>query len=381
MKPFTRLMAGASIGALALLAGPASVAHADVHHHDDTAAHALFVQTNDPTNNQVLVFTRAADGTLGAAGTYATGGVGAQETGAAVDPLASQGSLAYDAAHHLLLVVNAGSDTVSVFTVDGTHLELRQTVPSGGSFPSSITVNDEIAYVLDAGGAGAVQGYRIDGHKLHAIEGSNRSLDLANANPPAFLSAPGQVGLTPNGDHLVVTTKANGSIDVFAVRRNGRLGDAPTVNPPAGAVPFAFSFDNAGRLVVVEAGTDSVSTYSISADGTLAVVSGPVTDGQQAACWIAGAGDGNFYVANAGSATLSGFHVDGSGTVSLLPSVATTAGGPIDLVVSPDGRFVYSENGGAGTIDEFAVQPDGSLNPIGQVTGLDPHVIEGLTIS
>jgi 6-phosphogluconolactonase (cycloisomerase 2 family) len=380
MKSFTRLIAGASVGALALLAGPASVAHADVAHRDD-ASHALFVQTNDPSNNQVLVYSRAADGTLSAAGTYATGGTGGKETGAVVDPLASQGSLAYDAAHHLLLVVNAGSDTVSVFDVDGTHLDLRQTVASGGTFPSSIAVNGDLAYVLDAGGAGTVQGYRIAGNKLHPIEGSNRSLRLSNTNPPAFLSAPGQIGLTPSGDQVVVTTKANGSIDVFAVRPNGRLSDAPTVNPPAGAVPFAFSFDNAGRLVVVEAGTNSVSTYAIRDDGTLAVVSGPVTDGQSAACWIAGTGGGSFYVANAGSATLSGYHVDGSGIVSLLPSVTTTAGGPIDLVASPDGRFVYSENGGAGTIDEFAVQTDGSLAPIGQITGLDAHVIEGLTIS
>src|SRR5258708_1263394 len=161
MKSFTRLVAGASVGALALLAGPASIAHADVvAHHDDTT-HALFVQTNDPSANQVLVYSRAADGTLTAAGTYDTGGRGGLETGAVVDPLASQGSLAYDAAHHLLLVVNAGSDSVSLFGVDGTHLDLRQTVASGGSFPSSITVNGDIAYVLDAGGTGVVQGYRI----------------------------------------------------------------------------------------------------------------------------------------------------------------------------------------------------------------------------
>ena len=161
---------------------------------------------------------------------------------------------------------------------------------------------------------------------------------------------------------------------------NGRLTDA-TVNPPAGAVPFAFSFDASGRLVVVEAGTNSVSTYTIAADNTLSVVSGPVTDDQKAACWIAAAANGNFYVANAGSATLSAFHVAADGSVTLLPGTTPTAGGPIDLVASPDGQFVYSENGGAGTIDEFRVESDGSLTPIGQITGLAAHVIEGLVAS
>jgi 6-phosphogluconolactonase (cycloisomerase 2 family) len=379
MRSLTRAFAGASIGALALIAGPAVAAHAEVG-HNNAASHALFVQTNDPSGNAVLAYSRAVDGTLTADGSYATGGVGGTQPGAVVDPLASQGSLAYDAQSHLLLVVNAGSDSVSVFLVDGTRLSLRQVIGSGGSFPTSVTVHDDLAYVLDTGGSGALQGYRIAGATLHPIEGSNRSLGLANTDPPAFLQSPGQVGLTPDGAHLVVTTKANGAIDVFGVLAGGRLTDA-TVNPPAGTVPFAFSFDAAGRLVVVEAGTNSVSTYAIAPDSTLSVVSGPVTDGQQAACWIAAAANGNFYVANTGSANLSAFHVASDGTVSLLPGTTATAGGPIDLAASPDGRFLYSENGGAGTIDEFRVETDGSLTPIGQITGLAAHVIEGLVAS
>ena len=41
---------------------------------------------------------------------------------AAVDYLASQGSLTYDANHELLYAVNAGSNTVSVFRVHGDRL-------------------------------------------------------------------------------------------------------------------------------------------------------------------------------------------------------------------------------------------------------------------
>ena len=385
MRLFTRLIAGTSIGALALLAGPVAAAHADGAHFDgDHYSHsssAVFVQSNDPTGNHVLVYGRANDGSLIAAGSYATGGNGGAEVGAVVDPLASQGSLAYDADDHLLLVTNAGSNSLSVFSVDGTHLWLRQVLDSGGLFPTSVTINDDLAYVLDAGGNGAVAGFRVRDGGLDPIGDSVRALGLANTNPPAFLAGPGQVGFSPDGQHLVVTTKANGTIDVFDVRHHGRLSDNPVVNPPAGAVPFGFTFDDAGRLVVVEAGTSSVSTYEIRHDGTLKVVSGPVTDSQAAACWITGAVHHNFYVANAGSATISGFHVSPSGSVSLLPTLVHTAGGPIDLVASPDGRFVYSENGGAGTIDIFAVQSDGSLIAAGQVTGLSAHVIEGIAIS
>ena len=279
----------------------------------------------------------------------------------------------------MLVVTNAGSDTVSVFGVDGDTLTLRQVVGSGGAFPTSVAIHDDLVYVLDTGNAANVQGYRLAGGKLHPIDGSTTPLGITGTNPPQFLASPGQVGFSPDGSHLIVTTKSTGTIDVFGVLANGRLS-LPTSNPPAGAVPFAFSFDPTGRLVVVEAGTNSVSSYDINADNSLTVVSGPVTDSQKAACWIAAAG-GNFYVANVGSATSSAYNVAGNGTVTLLPTTASTAGGPIDLVASSDGRFLYSENGGAGTIDEFRVNADGSLTSIGQITGLAAHVIEGLAAS
>jgi 6-phosphogluconolactonase (cycloisomerase 2 family) len=375
MRWFSRFLAVAGVAAFTAIA-PAAAANAEVG-HNNAPAQAVFVQTNDPSGSAVLVYDRADDGTLSPAGTYPTGGNGGAQTGAVVDPLASQGSVAYDAASHVLLVTNAGSDSVSVFGVDGDVLTLRQVVSSGGAFPTSIGVHGDLVYVLDTGNNANVQGYRLAGGRLHAIEGSARTLGITGTNPPQFLASPGQVGFTPDGAHVVVTTKSTGTIDVFGVLADGRLTSA-TANPPAGAVPFAFGFDASGHLVVVEAGTDSVSSYAINGDNSLTVLSGPVPDGQAAACWIASARDGNFFVANAGSATLSGYHVAADGTVTLSPATTATAGGPIDLVVSSDGRFVYSENGGAGTIDEFRVEANGSLTPIGQITGLQAHVIEGL---
>jgi 6-phosphogluconolactonase (cycloisomerase 2 family) len=375
MRPLSRLFALAGIAAVALIA-PATAAHAQATPHN-ALARAVFVQTNDPAGNAVLVYHRAADGTLSPAGTYSTGGTGGAQAGAVVDPLASQGSVAYDTASHVLLVSNAGSDSVSVFGVNGDTLKLRQVVSSGGAFPTSIAVHGNLVYVLNTGNNANVHGYRLAGGRLHRIEGSTRPLGISNQEPPQFLASPGQVGFTPDGTHLVVTTKSTGTIEVFRVMSSGRL-TVPTSNAPAGTVPFAFSFDSHAHLVVVEAGTNSVSTYAVKADNTLRVLSGPITDNQTAACWIAAAGNGRFYVANAGSATLSAYHVAADGTVTLLPATTPTAGGPIDLAVSADGRFVYSENGGAGTIDEFRVEANGALTSIGQITGLQAHVIEGI---
>jgi 6-phosphogluconolactonase (cycloisomerase 2 family) len=360
------------VTAVAALAG-AQAAYPD-HGHGRGHGHArsgsvVWVQTNELSGNRILVYDRAPDGTLSPAGAYVTGGNGgAAAPGTESDRIASQGSLAYDARHSLLIAVNAGSDTVSTFKVHGDRLQGRKVVSSGGQFPASVAVSGRLVYVLNAGGPGMVQGFWIRGHHLRPISGSARSLGLANGNPPNFLTSPGQVGFTPNGRKLIVTTKASGShIDVFRVRQDGTLSSAPVVNNSATPVPFAFTFTPQGKLAAGEAGASSLTTYAIGGDGTL---SDPrsAADGQAALCWIVRAG-GFYYVSNTGSNNLSSFTVGADGTPSLLAGVAAATNvGPIDLTVS--GRYLYAQTGIAGTIDGFRINGDGSLTSIGSVTGL-----------
>jgi 6-phosphogluconolactonase (cycloisomerase 2 family) len=336
----------------------------------------VFVQTNELTGNQIAVYDRGADGRLTRAGTYPTGGNGgAALPGTESDRLASQGSLVYVPLRRLLIAVNAGSDTVSTFRVQGDRLRLENVVPSGGGFPASIAVHHNLVYVLNSGGSGIVQGFWIGRHGLTPIPGSARSLGLANSDPPDFLTSPGQVGFTPDGRKLIVTTKASGSlIDVFRVGRDGRLSATPVANPSATPVPFAFTFGPRGRLVMGEAGTSSVTTYRIESVGTLADPKSQ-SDGQAALCWILRVGR-FYYVSNTGSNTLSSYRIDAAGQpVLLAPVAAATNPGPIDLASSDN--FLYAETGAEGTVDEFRIGNDGSLVPLGSVTDLPPG-IEGI---
>ena len=336
----------------------------------------VFVQTNEPSGNHVVVFRRGPDGRLSAAGTYATGGLGGiAAPGTESDHLASQGSLVYDAGQRMLIGVNAGSNTVYAFRVNGHRLKLQSVVDSGGQFPASVAVHGRLVYVLNSGGTGIVQGFWLTHFGLTPIAGSARSLGLANGDPPNFLTAPGQVGFTPDGHELLVTTKAStSSIEVFQVGSDGLLSATPIVNPSATPVPFAFTFTPSGRLADGEAGTSSVTTYLVDAGGTL---SDPrsASDGQVALCWILRVGD-VYFVSNTGSNNLSSFSIDASGQPSLLNAIAaSTNPGPIDLATS--GGFLYAETGTNGTVDEFAVNGNGTLVPIGTVTGL-PAGIEGI---
>lgn len=347
------------------------------------ADHAVFVQGNELDGNTIHAFERGDDGTLTAAGRYATGGKGGDQVDAPTDSLASQGSLVYDDRSGRLLAVNAGSGTVTSFRVEGQKLTDRQVVSSGGDFPASIAVSGTLAYVMNAGGEGGVQGFRITADGLKPLSGSQRSLGLDNEKVPLFSSSPGQVAFTPDGRDLVVTTKSANTIEVFPIRRDGRPAHRPVVNDSAGGVPFAVTFDKAGRMLVAEAEKSTVSRYKVRADGRLEVLQRPLANGQETLCWLERAGD-FFYGGNTGNSTVTGYRTDRQGRLALTNDVgvatppSAASQGVIDLAVTPDERFLYVQNAVSGTVDGFRVGRNGSLTKVTTVTGLPSFAESGM---
>jgi DNA-binding beta-propeller fold protein YncE len=369
MRALHRLGSAAAAVALtaataAAFAGPASAATA--HDSFPGAGHAVFVQTDNTTGNRVVAYHRSGDGKLTWAHSYSTDGLGGVLTGSVVDHLASQGSLRYDPEHGLLYAVNAGSNTLSVFSVSGDKLSLRQVINSGGSFPVSVATYGDLVYAVNAENGGSVQGYRVFLGRLFPIPGSNRPLGLDPTATPQFTNTPGQVAFSPAGSQLIVTTKANGSdIDVFAVHAGGRLSRSPVVNSEPGTVPFGISFDQAGHLVIADAGTDALASYALAPDGVVSLIDS-VGNSQAATCWVAPAG-GFLYASNAGSADVSGYSSSTSGNLTLLGETPTDTG-TVDASASAGGHFLYVQTGGSGIVDEYKVGPSGSLTEIGSVT-------------
>jgi hypothetical protein len=342
--------------------------------------HAVFVQTNKPLGNTVVVYDRDRDGTLSLAGEYQTGGLGGATVGPPVDALASQSSLVFH--DSMLFAVNAGSNTVTLFQVKGDTLKRQQVIWSGGLLPVSISVRDDLVYVLNAGGAGAVQGYHLQNGRLFPIKDGNRSLGLNNANPPAFGTAPAQVGISPDGRFVLVSTKTLNIIDSFAIGRGGSLARHPVANTDEGG-PFGFTFDRHGKLLVAETTTNAVTRFQLSGDGTLTQIGPSVPNGQQATCWIQRVGR-FIYVANAGSSTISSYTIGADGNLVLLDPVAVdTNAGSIDMTTS--GGFLYVQNAGAGNVQGYHVNDDGSLTLVTTVTGLPQFAngigMEGITAS
>jgi 6-phosphogluconolactonase len=320
----------------------------------------VFVMTNDPAGNSILVFQRNPNGRLIQKDSVATGGLG---NGTMPDALASQGSLVRSG--HFLFAVNAGSDEISVLSIGRKKLTLVDTVPSGGEVPTSLAVFDDLLYVVNVG-SGNITGFHIgSGGQLTALAGSTRSI---SGGPSTPMNGASQVSFTPDGQALLVTVKMPSVIDVFRVRADG-LTDGPVTTPSSGGGPFGFEFDRRGHLVVSETNggppnEGSASSYEVAADGTLDVISGKVGSGQIATCWVVITG-AFAYMTNTASGTISRYRIGTDGTLTLQQSVAATTGGnPIDMALSSGQEFLYTVVDGTGRVSILRIEDDGSLTPI-----------------
>jgi 6-phosphogluconolactonase (cycloisomerase 2 family) len=244
-------------------------------------------------------------------------------------------------------------------------------------------VSGNLAYVMNAGGAGSVQGFKITDNGLKPLGGSYRSLGLKNDKVPLFSSSPGQVAFTPGGRELVVTTKSANTIEVFPMRRDGRPAHRAKINDSAGGVPFAITFDRAGRMLVAEAEKSTVSTYKVLADGRLKVVQKPLANGQNTLCWLERAGD-FFFGGNTGNSTVTGYRTDRHGRLALTNEIgiatppSAMSQGVIDLAVTQDEKFLYVQNGTSGTVDGFRIGRNGSLTKVTTATGLPLFAESGM---
>jgi 6-phosphogluconolactonase (cycloisomerase 2 family) len=280
-----------------------------------------------------------------------------------------------------LLVVNAGSDDVSLFAVEEGGLRLADRAGSGGSTPTSVAINGSLAYVLNNGSA-SIAGFTIDDGRLVELEDSARPLSADGADPA-------QVAFSRDGRTLAVTERATDSISTYAIDTAG-YADGPSTIKSAGKTPYGFGFTSDGAMIVTEAfggevGAAAASSYAITAAGKLAPVSGSVGDTRSEVCWAALTNDGRFaYVTNFGDGTISSYEIGQDGTLALCNPVAgstqTDNKGIRDEAISRDGRYLYAIDADAQKVFGWTVAGNGDLVPIDSFAGL-PETVAGLAAS
>jgi 6-phosphogluconolactonase len=340
---------------------------------DHDRSPSVFVMTNGVDRNEVIAYTRNADGTLAEGGHFSTGGRG---SGGNNDPLASQGSLTLTQNHSQLLAVNAGSGDISLFRVHGSDLDLADRVPSGGSEPNAIAEHGGLVYVLNTGGSSNVVGFHLHSGELTPIV---NSLQFLSTNT----SGGSSLAFSPHGEFLVVTERLSNMIDVFLLHSDGTLSPM-VLNPSAGPGAFSLSFASNGTALVSETGAagvpddSTVSSYTIQSTGTLSVITTSAPTLGSANCWNAVTPDGKFaYFSNAGSSSISGFAISPRGALTPLPGTVVghnpSGATNLDIAISGDGKFLYTLNSGNGTVGIFGIQNDGTLRAVGSAGGVSAN--------
>jgi 6-phosphogluconolactonase len=324
----------------------------------------VYTLSNQTTGNQVIDYTRTSSGKLEWSASYFTGGTG---TGGG---LGNQEALVMTSDGNFLLAVNAGSHSIASLKIEGNTLSLVSTVGSGGMMPVSIAQHGTLVFALNAGGSGSISGFTIDANgNLAAIPGSTRPLSSAMAGAA-------QISFVQDGKVLVITEKGTNRIIIYTVDASGLPGMMHSITS-SNPTPFGFAVGHNNYIYVTEAvggspGASTLSSYYVAADGSISLVTGPVSAGQSAACWAVITNNGKYvYATNTGSNNISSFSANASGGLEVLVAVAaTTPAGPIDAALSNNSKFLYVLNAGGHSISAFSVSNDGSLSSIQTVPGV-----------
>ncbi len=250
--------------------------------------------------------------------------------------------------------------------------------------PSFLTADASGHFLYAVNETESYEGQPTGAVSAFAIDSGSGKLSLLN-QVSSRDGGPAHITLDQSGKYAMVSNYTRGSVAVFPVLKDGRLGEASAFvedhgagmdkeqqeQPHAHAV--AMSSDNRFALVT-DLGLDQVFAYSFdSAKGTL---------GQDPNITKTSVGASprhlvfNFkgtllYVINELQSSVTTYAYDAANgglreisTISTLPDGFPGHSAAAEIALHPSGRFLYASNRGADSIAVFSVAADGALSHV-----------------
>jgi 6-phosphogluconolactonase (cycloisomerase 2 family) len=186
------------------------------------------------------------------------------------------------------------------------------------------------------------------------------------------------LAITPNGQTLYVTNRDSNTLSVFSVAADGTLTELTAPVPSEAIQPQGLAVTPDGRfLYVSHRGADAVdfdvvTRFAIGRDGTLTPL-GKVQIGQTGNA-MAVTPDGRFlFVPCSDSRDVYAFQIDAGGDLTQVPGSPfpfAAPDRPIAAAASPDGRHLYVPaggllNSGSRTVRGYEIGGNGTLTSIG----------------
>ncbi|KAJ7164914.1 hypothetical protein C8R46DRAFT_1097598 [Mycena filopes] len=228
----------------------------------------IYFMSNEPNGNFVITANLDNDGKMLFGDAVYAGGNGAHMGPDTSKPNALQSQGSVKVVNDKLVVVNAGSDTASIFQIDFQNPAfirmIGQPISTMGNFPVSATINTKNGNVcvLNAGQTNGVSCYTVDLRKgLVPIKDSVRSLNLKLTTPPANPdNTPSQILFSDDGKRLFASVKGSqgntGFVAVWTVNDDGSLSPDFQKNTPNGGA-------NPASLTIVRGTVDALMNTDI----------------------------------------------------------------------------------------------------------------------
>jgi 6-phosphogluconolactonase len=255
--------------------------------------------------------------------------------------------------------------------------------------PSFLAVHPNHRFLYAVNEVGKYNGQSSGAVSAFAIDRRTGKLTLLNQVPSGGAD-PCYITVDKTGKYVLVANYTGGSVAVFPVLEDGRLGEASAfvqhqghgANPERQEGPHAHSIDLSSDnhfALVDDLGLDQVISYRFDA------VKGLLTANEPAFAKVdPGAGPRHFafhpsgkfaYVINEMHSTVTAFAYDGdrgtlrsTQTISALPRDFKGQNDDAEVQVHPSGKFLYASNRGHDSIAVFAIDPNkGTLTPVEDV--------------
>jgi 6-phosphogluconolactonase len=252
--------------------------------------------------------------------------------------------------------------------------------------PSFVALHPNGRFLYAVNEVGKYQGPNSGGVSAFSIDRASGKLTFLN-EVPSRGADPCYITVDKTGKHVLVANYTGGSVAVFPVLEDGKLGEASAFvqhtgkgsNPERQEAPHAHSIDLSPDnhfAMVDDLGLDELLVYKFDATkGSLAANDPPF------AKLDAGAGPRHFalhpsgkfaYVVTEMHSSVTAFSADLSAgtfhpiqTTSTLPKGFTGRNDDAEIEVHPSGKFLYASNRGHDSIAVFAIDgKKGTLTPV-----------------
>ena len=252
--------------------------------------------------------------------------------------------------------------------------------------PSFVALHPNGRFLYAVNEVGNYKGPNSGGVSAFSIDRFTGKLTFLN-EVPSRGADPCYITLDKTGKYVLVANYTGGSIAVFPVLEDGKLGEASAflqhtghgTNPARQEKAHAHSIDLSpdNRFAMVDdLGLDELFVYKFdSANGSLTPIDPPF------AKLDPGAGPRHFALSPTGKfayviaemhSTVTVFSNDEKTgalhplqTISALPKDFTGQNDDAEIEMHPSGKFLYASNRGSDTITEFAIDPGkGTLTPV-----------------